>query len=265
MTYTDHEHTMPPIRRARGKSVRSVGADASLRVRIHALGLRSRTSPKVRSRAELQVVKMKVDEWMHRHGRLRKVEVPAGQRASLREVFDMIDADHGGTIDLEEMSVIMRAQGFTLEEIKEAMRIGDTNGDGELDFEEFVALVGTIGTSVCMCVPSLCGIRSESGGMVALAVCFDGGVTIDDRSGDVRSVQCSARGRGGRGEVGGGIASDVVVMMVLMMVVVIDGVVGVVVDVVVGIVMSRSSVDRVSGAVGGRWGVEGWGWSMPRA
>ena len=57
----------------------------------------------------------------------------------------MIDADHGGTIDLEEMSVIMSAQGFKPDEIKEAMRIGDSNGDGELDFEEFVALVGTIG------------------------------------------------------------------------------------------------------------------------
>jgi len=138
--------TLPPIAlRTRGMSVRSVGADARLRTRIHAMGLHRRSTPKQRKNAEIALCKMQVDDWMSVHHLIRKVEVPSVQRQALREVFDMIDADHGGTIDLEEMSVIMSAQGFKPQEIKEAMRIGDSNGDGELDFEEFVALVGTIG------------------------------------------------------------------------------------------------------------------------
>ena len=39
----------------------------------------------------------------------------------------------------------MGAQGFKPKAIKEAMRLGDKNGDGDLDFEEFVSLVASIG------------------------------------------------------------------------------------------------------------------------
>jgi len=117
-----------------------------LRAKVHAMGLHhQRPSPRVRRTAELAVGNMHVDDWVKLHHLTRKVELPAAQRESLREVFDMIDADHGGTIDLEEMSVIMGAQGFKPHEIREAIRIGDSNGDGELDFEEFVALVGNMG------------------------------------------------------------------------------------------------------------------------
>jgi len=118
----------------------------SLSKRVRAMGLhRRRMNPHMRARAEQQVFKMRIDGWMNVHNLVRRVEVSPAQRIALREVFDMIDADHGGTIDLDEMSVIMRAQGFSLPEIREAMRVGDTNGDGELDFEEFVDLVGGMG------------------------------------------------------------------------------------------------------------------------
>jgi len=152
-----HEHhrfssTMPPITLKNrsslhgGMSMKNIGGDHRLRTRVNTMGLHRRASPRQRKLAEMTLCKMQVDDWMGAHHLTRKIEVPPAQRQSLREVFDMIDADHGGTIDLEEMSVIMSAQGFKPNEIKEAMRIGDSNGDGELDFEEFVSLVGTIGS-----------------------------------------------------------------------------------------------------------------------
>ncbi|KAL1527660.1 hypothetical protein AB1Y20_009046 [Prymnesium parvum] len=143
-----YQTTLPPIAPQKPVEARKAQincGDAKLKAKIHAMGLHRRANPRQRKQAEIALCKMQVDDWMYARRLIRKIDVSPSQRQALREVFDMIDSDHGGTIDLEEMSVIMSAQCFKPSEIKEAMRIGDCNGDGELDFEEFVTLVGTIG------------------------------------------------------------------------------------------------------------------------
>lgn len=127
--------TNRPTSLSRTLSSRASSKNESLKTKVHSLNLHHRADAKTRKDAERQLLKNEVDEWMRAHRLLRRVDVPTSQRESLREVFDMIDADRGGTIDLQEMSVIMEAQGFKKREIQAAIAIGDANGDGELDFE----------------------------------------------------------------------------------------------------------------------------------
>ncbi|EGB12013.1 hypothetical protein AURANDRAFT_9211, partial [Aureococcus anophagefferens] len=60
-----------------------------------------------------------------------------------REIFNNIDADHSGEIDLEELGVAMKLLGREMapEAVKEMMAKFDKDGDGNLDMDEFVALM----------------------------------------------------------------------------------------------------------------------------
>mgnify|MGYP001174601231 CR=1 FL=1 len=73
------------------------------------------------------------------------VEISKEYRASLRECFNILDADSGGTINLAELSLAMKALGFSAAACKEAMESGDRDGDGALNFDEFVALLSRVG------------------------------------------------------------------------------------------------------------------------
>lgn len=59
----------------------------------------------------------------------------------LARLFTEMDTDHSGGLTAEEIRSHMARLGniFTLEEIEEAIQAGDTNGDGVIDFDEFVA------------------------------------------------------------------------------------------------------------------------------
>ncbi|KAH8085083.1 voltage-gated potassium channel [Aureococcus anophagefferens] len=60
-------------------------------------------------------------------------------RARCREIFNNIDADHSGEIDLEELGVAMKLLGREMapEAVKEMMAKFDKDGDGNLDMDEF--------------------------------------------------------------------------------------------------------------------------------
>ncbi|KAH8068469.1 hypothetical protein JL721_6607 [Aureococcus anophagefferens] len=63
------------------------------------------------------------------------------RRKALREVFDSIDVDGGGTLDLEEFTQAYRKLLFddlTDRQIALVFRDTDVDGSGEVDFEEFV-------------------------------------------------------------------------------------------------------------------------------
>ena len=61
----------------------------------------------------------------------------------LRIAFDMIDTDGNGTVSIPELRGLMRKcnQYLTEEELDAIMRECDMDGNGELDFMEFQALM----------------------------------------------------------------------------------------------------------------------------
>jgi|TARA_B100000795_G_scaffold252878_1_gene222734 hypothetical protein len=74
----------------------------------------------------------------------RKKKTPKQIRAELRLIFDEIDDDESGGIDVEELEDHAGLLGFgnlTAFEISDLFNEADTNGDGTMDFEEFCAIV----------------------------------------------------------------------------------------------------------------------------
>lgn len=63
------------------------------------------------------------------------------QKQEIREAFDLFDSDGSGTIDAKELKVAMRALGFEpkKEEIRKMIADIDKCGDGQINFEEFLA------------------------------------------------------------------------------------------------------------------------------
>ena len=63
--------------------------------------------------------------------------------AEFREIFNLVDRDGGGTITKEELGELMDTLGIdaTPEEIDLMINEIDTDNNGEIDFEEFVAVM----------------------------------------------------------------------------------------------------------------------------
>ncbi|NET17772.1 MAG: arginase [Okeania sp. SIO1H6] len=62
-------------------------------------------------------------------------------KAELRQIFDLIDVDKSGKLSIEEFSTIIRCFNTTASEaeIETLVKKADLDGDGEIDFEEFIA------------------------------------------------------------------------------------------------------------------------------
>jgi calmodulin len=61
-----------------------------------------------------------------------------------RKTFAMFDKDNSGSIDIKELKQALIAMGQTVSEddLKQMMKDADEDGTGEIDFEEFCALIG---------------------------------------------------------------------------------------------------------------------------
>lgn len=72
-----------------------------------------------------------------------------------QEVFDYLDVDRSGAIDLVELKEAMKFIGVSHENSKliQQFNFMDDNGDGTLDFDEFskVMLSDIFSASCCMC------------------------------------------------------------------------------------------------------------------
>ncbi|CAM9695569.1 unnamed protein product, partial [Hapterophycus canaliculatus] len=70
-------------------------------------------------------------------------ELSPTELAEFREIFDLVDRDGGGTVTKEELGELMDTLGIeaTPEEVDLMIDEIDQDNNGEIDFEEFVAVM----------------------------------------------------------------------------------------------------------------------------
>ena len=66
-----------------------------------------------------------------------------GARGRYKAAFSVFDQDGDGTINVDELGTVMKALGkeTSEEELTEMMLQADANGDGDVDFSEFLSLM----------------------------------------------------------------------------------------------------------------------------
>ncbi|KAG5720450.1 hypothetical protein E4T56_gene7114 [Termitomyces sp. T112] len=72
-----------------------------------------------------------------------RMQLTPDQIAEFREIFALFDKDDDGTITQEELGIVMRKLGQTPtdNDLRELIREVDTNNNGTIDFDEFLALM----------------------------------------------------------------------------------------------------------------------------
>ncbi|CAI9107748.1 OLC1v1007183C1 [Oldenlandia corymbosa var. corymbosa] len=70
-------------------------------------------------------------------------ELTEEQVAEFREAFSLIDKDSDGIITIEELASVMKSlhERPTKEEVREMICEVDVNGNGRIDFEDFLAIM----------------------------------------------------------------------------------------------------------------------------
>merc|ERR1712162_32542 len=81
---------------------------------------------------------------MSRRGAKKKPgQLTDDQLDEIREAFSLFDADASGMIDVRELKAAMRALGFEVknEELKKMVTDVDNDGNGTIEFAEFLAMM----------------------------------------------------------------------------------------------------------------------------
>ena len=65
------------------------------------------------------------------------------QIAGFQEIFNLVDVDRGGSISPEELNDLIRLVGMSItkDELDEMVAEIDEDGNGEIDFDEFMAVM----------------------------------------------------------------------------------------------------------------------------
>jgi calcium-dependent protein kinase len=59
----------------------------------------------------------------------------------LYEAFKVFDKDNSGKISAEEIKMIINDENLSMEKAKDLIKTFDTNGDGEIDYNEFITMM----------------------------------------------------------------------------------------------------------------------------
>ncbi|KAF4737860.1 Calcium binding protein [Perkinsus olseni] len=72
-----------------------------------------------------------------------RMNLPVQDLEEFREVFSLVDIDRGGSISTEELGTLMETLGVkvTPDELEAMVADVDENGNGEIDFDEFVQVM----------------------------------------------------------------------------------------------------------------------------
>ncbi|CAG6008320.1 unnamed protein product [Menidia menidia] len=84
---------------------------------------------------------------MHRARSVKRLEVAPDweqEGTEIREAFKVLDRDGNGFISKQELGMAMRSLGYMPSEVELAiiMQRLDMDGDGQVDFEEFMTILG---------------------------------------------------------------------------------------------------------------------------
>ena len=104
-----------------------------------------RLSPRLVHRAHLRWREAQMHDWVTvkcpGFKARPKKNIPPERLNALQKAFELMDSDDSGQIDFAELKMSMQALGFRNEEIRNTIKVGDVDGNGMLDFNEFVQLV----------------------------------------------------------------------------------------------------------------------------
>ena len=61
----------------------------------------------------------------------------------MKKAFDKVDINNDGVINVEELKTLLKGLGeaFTDEAVNDMIKIADLNGDGKIQFNEFIKAV----------------------------------------------------------------------------------------------------------------------------
>eukprot|EP00698_Gefionella_okellyi_P014729 TRINITY_DN4092_c0_g2_i1.p1 TRINITY_DN4092_c0_g2~~TRINITY_DN4092_c0_g2_i1.p1 ORF type:complete len:153 (+),score=20.54 TRINITY_DN4092_c0_g2_i1:53-511(+) len=67
-------------------------------------------------------------------------ELAAAELAEFQEIFNLVDLDHGGTIDTDELAQLLNTLGLkpSAAELESMIKEVDPDGNGEIGFDAFV-------------------------------------------------------------------------------------------------------------------------------
>lgn len=76
---------------------------------------------------------------------------------ALQKIFDFYDQDGNQTISMRELGSVLKAAGLYKNEkqVEGMVAAGDQNGDGVLDFAEFMTLITLYVSALCMLMSPL--------------------------------------------------------------------------------------------------------------
>jgi hypothetical protein len=84
---------------------------------------------------------VRIERWLRGHGKLMRRKVHPREKVRYRRMFDMLDNDGSGAVDLTEIYAAMTHTGLkaSKDELMMIVQVADRNSDGELNFDEFIS------------------------------------------------------------------------------------------------------------------------------